>query len=288
MKYGYSASAVCVFDFFVSEATLSVTMKREEKHVVKNKNFGAVLGRIFLFGFLMVLFAGSASAAPQVDIKELTAKAEAGDGEAQLKLGACYYQGRGIPKDYEKAVYWWKKSAEGGNPAAQYFLGACYARGNGIGKDEKKAVELYQRAAEAGFALAQFDLAMAYKSGLGGIPKCPENAFYWTERSASQGYARAELYLGVCYTEGRGTPVDYAAAMKWYRKAADQGDTDAQVCIGYQYLRGNGVDKDAEKAEEYFLSAAQNGNSAGINELAKCYYKGASLKHNTFWECVIF
>ena len=114
----------------------------------------------------------------------------------------------------------------------------------------------------------------------GGIPQCPEKAFYWTERSASQGYARAELYLGVCYTEGRGTPVDYAAAMKWYHKAADQGDTDAQICIGYQYLRGNGVGKDAEKAKEYFLSAAKDGNSAGINELAKCYFNGEFVKQD--------
>ena len=45
--------------------------------LVKNKNrnvrLGTVFGRIVLFGFLVVLFAGSASAAPQVDIKELTA-----------------------------------------------------------------------------------------------------------------------------------------------------------------------------------------------------------------------
>lgn len=109
---------------------------------MKNKNrnarFGAVFGRIVLFGFLVVLFAGSASAAPQVDIKELTAKAEAGDGEAQFKLGARYYRGRDVPLDYEKAVLWWKKSAESGVPVAQFFLGECYAQGKGVQKDEKK------------------------------------------------------------------------------------------------------------------------------------------------------
>jgi TPR repeat protein len=88
----------------------------------------------------VVLFAADASAAPQVDIKELTAKAEAGDGEAQFKLGARYYRGRDVPQDYEKAVFWWKKSAESGVPAAQFFLGECYAQGKGVQKDEKKAV----------------------------------------------------------------------------------------------------------------------------------------------------
>jgi hypothetical protein len=37
---------------------------------------------------------------------ELVQKAEAGNAEAEYNLGACYYDGEGVTKDYEKAVEW--------------------------------------------------------------------------------------------------------------------------------------------------------------------------------------
>jgi hypothetical protein len=50
------------------------------------------------------------------------ADAEKGVAEAQYKLGNCYFNGEGVTKDYEKAVYWWTKAAEQKYAEAQYNI----------------------------------------------------------------------------------------------------------------------------------------------------------------------
>ena len=46
------------------------------------------------------------------EFKELKAKAEKGDTEAQSKLGDCYYAGEVVPQNYEEAISWWRKAAD--------------------------------------------------------------------------------------------------------------------------------------------------------------------------------
>src|SRR3989344_1928684 len=87
-------------------------------------------------------------------------RAEAGLPWAQLRLGVAYELGKGVPKDIEKALYWYKRAAihkgddkwsEGllvgalGNPGyfnqnsdamvAQYQIANIYLRGEGVKKD---------------------------------------------------------------------------------------------------------------------------------------------------------
>ena len=52
--------------------------------------------------------------------------------------------------DYEKAVYWCRKSAEQGNAKAQFKLGNCYYNGEGVEKDLDKAIYWYEKSAEQG------------------------------------------------------------------------------------------------------------------------------------------
>ena len=54
---------------------------------------------------------------------------------AQNNLGVCYYNGQGVSKNYEQAVYWFRKAAEQGNAVAQNNLGECYRDGDGVEKD---------------------------------------------------------------------------------------------------------------------------------------------------------
>jgi TPR repeat protein len=55
-----------------------------------------------------------------------------GNSEAQLKLGAMYYGGSGVPRDYAEAVRWYRLSATHGNAEAQFDLGSMYREGNGV------------------------------------------------------------------------------------------------------------------------------------------------------------
>ncbi len=73
------------------------------------------------------------------------------DPKEQNQLGEDYYYGKnGKTQDYNKAVYWYEKSANQGYDFAQYSLGYCYQHGQGVSKDYTKAVYWYEKAANQG------------------------------------------------------------------------------------------------------------------------------------------
>lgn len=69
---------------------------------------------------------------------------------AQYNLGAMYATGRGVERDYEKAVELYQQAAEQGLPQAQYSLGIMFENGKGVGKDLTRAEELFRKAAASG------------------------------------------------------------------------------------------------------------------------------------------
>lgn len=48
--------------------------------------------------------------------------AERGDADSQQSLGFLYRFGKGVPKDRDKAIYWWKMAAKNGNAQAIHSL----------------------------------------------------------------------------------------------------------------------------------------------------------------------
>ena len=56
------------------------------------------------------------------DIPGLPKAAHQGDTSAQCNLGLMYANGRGVAKDFEQAVFWYRKAAEQGNVNAQEKL----------------------------------------------------------------------------------------------------------------------------------------------------------------------
>lgn len=65
--------------------------------------------------------------------------AEQGDARAQDNLGVMYAKGRGVPKDDQQAVFWFRKAAEQGEDIAQVNLGVMYEKGTGVPKDDQQA-----------------------------------------------------------------------------------------------------------------------------------------------------
>ena len=61
-------------------------------------------------------------------------------------LGLLYYEGRGIPRDYAKALSLYRDAATGGNAKAMNNLGIMYGLGEGV---EQRDIDAY-----AWFALA--------------------------------------------------------------------------------------------------------------------------------------
>ncbi len=83
-----------------------------------------------------------ATPAPQTPAKapvqtgsELIRRAEAGEAEAEYRVGMMYAQdvpGRVSGQNFNQSYHWFSQAASKGHPRAQYNLGVMYAQGDGI------------------------------------------------------------------------------------------------------------------------------------------------------------
>jgi TPR repeat protein len=117
-------------------------------------------------------------------------------------------------KDYLKAVQVWRPLAQAGDREAQYRLGVMYAEGKGVAPNDAEAALWFERAANQGEPMAQYNLAASYVEGTG-VRKDMAAAVKWFRRAADQGVALAQLNLGLLYASGEGVPQDNVEALKW-------------------------------------------------------------------------
>ncbi|MDR1349723.1 MAG: hypothetical protein LBJ59_02875 [Zoogloeaceae bacterium] len=147
--------------------------------------------------------------------KEIRAKAEQNDAEAQNSLGALYKDGlQGVTQDYAKAIQWFHKAAEQGNARAQYNIGLMCEGGQGMTQDYAAAEKWYRKAAEQGHVEAQNNLGVLYKDARG-VAQNHEEAYKWLLKAAEQGDAMAQCNLGGMYLRGQGVPQDDITAGMW-------------------------------------------------------------------------
>jgi len=136
--------------------------------------------------------------------------------EAHFLLGECFYHGRGVGKNYSKAVEHYKNSSSllsGIHYDAYCALGRCYEKGHGVEKNEEEALRYFDKAAKA------------------------ENA-------------TAQCWFGDQYRRGIITSKNEVEAVKWYRKAAKQNNIHGLKWLAWHYRYGRGVKKDPVKAKE--------------------------------------
>ncbi|WP_180189967.1 tetratricopeptide repeat protein [Acinetobacter sp. YH01009] len=149
--------------------------------------------------------------------------AEKGNLDAQMKLGAMYFDGNGVRKNYYDALRWYKEAAKSGNI---------------------KAIK------EVGYIYASY-----IKDG--------NSALYWYSKAANQGDSEAMNAIGVIHHIGRnGVKMNTTEAMRWYQKAFKNGDSFAPKNIGDMYFNGDGVPRDYTKAKHWYIEAAKKGNRA--------------------------
>lgn len=119
-------------------------------------------------------------------LEEWLPLARDGDASAQYNVGQLYRLGRGVPRDYEKAVQWYAKAAEQRHSAARHNLAVIYEKGLGVPIDYAKAVQWYEKAASQDFGIAQFNLAVMYSLGQG-TKRDLVKAYTWYDIAADRG-----------------------------------------------------------------------------------------------------
>lgn len=90
------------------------------------------------------------------------ALAEQGYPLAECQVGYFYFDGLGVEKDLEKAVYWTRRSADHGDRDGQFNLAWFHEDGIGVQKDLEQAAFWYRKA-----ALQDHDLAIQKCRALG-------------------------------------------------------------------------------------------------------------------------
>ena len=85
---------------------------------------------------------------------------------------------------------WFRMAAENDELTAQFNVGVLYAEGKGVPKDYEKALDWYRIAAEQGFVPALYNLGLMYYHGYG-VPQDHVTAYGWIDVAAQEGEENA-------------------------------------------------------------------------------------------------
>lgn len=152
---------------------------------------------------------------------------EDGTADAMNDLGSMYYDGsRGFEQDYAKAVECYKLAAENGSRQAQENLGYCYYYGRSMPVDYEKAFHYFALGAFDGHLISLYKIGDMYQNGYY-VKKNPVEAFHiytrcletMTDESAPVAAGPVFLRVGNALLNGLGTKVDAKGALVCYQKA---------------------------------------------------------------------
>lgn len=144
----------------------------------------APVGAADMSGYLEQRAADQAASKAASEFNFDLQRAQAGEAEAQFRVGTAYRKGWGVAMEPAAAANWMRESADQGNAAAQHALGQMYEVGEGVPLNEVRALEWYRRAARQGHAAGQASLAtLMVNSGRGDVAE----AYMWFELAAAGG-----------------------------------------------------------------------------------------------------
>ena len=120
------------------------------------------------------------------DLPRLQARAEMGEGRAQVLLGLAYEMGSAdLMPQPSQALSWFLKAADQGITWSAIWAADFYLSGSpGIEQDFAKALKLYRSAADSGDPKAAFFVGQMYFYG-DGVPADHREAAAWYKRAAT-------------------------------------------------------------------------------------------------------
>lgn len=209
----------------------------------------------------------AAALAKLEDVKTIYLAAEAGDPDAQFKVGCAYLDHGSEGNGYG----WIEKAAKNGNEEAPIMLGDYFKTRDKAKAQEwyAKAVEIYSKKAEKGDPMSQYMLAKLIDEEGIKLQGVDSDAGKWYQMAveglkpkAENGDSEAQMILGRCYDKGKGVEKSEEISDEWYKKAREgSNDPDFLLKIGREFYE-----------KEYYLSAARSFKKAsdlGNPEAAK-------------------
>ena len=137
------------------------------------------------------------------EVKELRAKADAGDADAMNTLGVSYTCGNaGLVKDQAQARAWFERSAELGHPEGMASFAHKLLKGFGGPSDPALGLVYATRAAEAGSDVGAFLLGKALTKGKHGLSQNSALAKHYL-RKVVEGECTIKHLIEKCHTEAK-------------------------------------------------------------------------------------
>ena len=128
-----------------------------------------------------------------------------GNLTAALNLGAMYYGGEFIPRNFRKAIEYYKLAAKSDDDdtkiRALCNLGYCYYYGRDIPIDNEKAFNCFMRGALSNDANSLYKLGDMYRYGRF-VEKDEETAAFLYERAFEETYKNDDVYSDICMRIG--------------------------------------------------------------------------------------
>ncbi|MBS0290747.1 MAG: sel1 repeat family protein [Proteobacteria bacterium] len=212
----------------------------------------------------------------------LAQAAEQGHAQAQFMVGKSYYFGQGVKQDDALAVAWLQKAAKANVVPAQVLLGECYLNGRGTEQDISHGVQWITLGAQQGDPLALYHLGMLYLEGKG-VNRNVYIGERYLKQAAEQNIARAQLEVAKLYHEGRYFTQDEKMAYKWYQAAAAQDEPQSLYVVGLSLIQGTHQQtQDIDKGAAYLNRAANKGYYPAQYALATLFLEGYPVLKDKF------
>jgi len=183
-------------------------------------------------------------------------------------LGQAYYEGRGVPKNLEKARKLFETAARMGHTFAMNSLGRMYQRGETVEADPALARRYWEESAARGDIYGLDNLGYVYLDGIG-APRDPARALAYFKQAADLGHPEAPNNIGRLYVLGIGVPMDFAEARRWYAVGVERGDAWAAFNLAELTREGKGGPSDVIRAGYYYAKAAASLNRPEPADLAR-------------------
>lgn len=185
-----------------------------------------------------------------------------GDDISMIILESCYQE----EKNYKEAFKWLEKLHDKGVKFACHNLGDLYYYGNGVEQSYQKAYELFSEGA-ANNRNCKYRQADMLRKGTG-VEKDEQQASRLMLESADDGYGQACYVVASDYYKGDYRENNFEEAVKYFNKALESSRylpepvrADIYKKLSSCYRFGAGVEADEAKADELMEMSAQCGDA---------------------------
>ncbi|CAO3656727.1 unnamed protein product [Mucor hiemalis] len=141
-------------------------------------------------------------------------------GQAAGYLGLMYWRGEGVKADAKIAYQWFDIGVKFNDATSQNALGMMYLSGTIVPKNREKAVEFFKKSAEQDNPHAQVNLAIEYSQSETTMPL----AIRYFTRAADAKHLLAFWYLAIMNERSIVPRPSCRIAVSYYKAIAEKGD----------------------------------------------------------------